>query len=144
MFRIVPYNKRPSGLFPHNFDDLFENFFDVNFADSIRNGSDFKVDMRETDNSYLIEADLPGVDKGSIDVDYENNYLTIKATRKSETNNTKDNFVRKERLYGEFRRSFYVDNVDEHGIDATFDNGVLSVILPKKHTGIYKKKINIR
>lgn len=144
MFRIVPYNKRPSGLFAHNFDDLFENFFDVNFADSIRNGSDFKVDMKETDNSYLIEADLPGVDKGSIDVDYENNYLTIKATRKSETNNAKDNFVRKERLYGEFRRSFYVDNIDEHGIDATFDNGVLSIVLPKKHAGIHKKKVNIR
>ncbi|GIM28905.1 18 kDa heat shock protein [Clostridium polyendosporum] len=143
MFRIVPYNKRSNGLLTHSFDDLFGNFFDVNFADSIRNGSDFRVDMKETDNSYLVEADLPGVEKGSIDIDYANNYLTIKAVRKSESENTTDNFIRQERLYGEFRRSFYVDNIDEFNIKAAFNNGVLSITLPKKHTGAYKKKIDI-
>ncbi|WML33143.1 Hsp20 family protein [Clostridium sp. OS1-26] len=78
----------------------------------------FRVDLKETENEYMVEADLPGINKEAIDVEYENNYLTISAKRE-ETIENKDNnnYVRRERSYGEFKRRFYIDNVDKEKID---------------------------
>ena len=91
----------------------------------------FKVDLKETDEDYLVEADLPGVKKEDITVKFQNNYLTISAKRDSSIENKKENFVRQERYYGEFNRSFYINNIDENNIDASFKDGVLKINLPK-------------
>lgn len=104
----------------------------------------FRVDLKENEENYIIEADLPGVKKESIDIDFENNYLVISAKREDALEEKKENFVRRERYYGEFKRSFYIDNVDEDKISATFKDGVLKIVLPKLNKGNdKKKKINI-
>jgi HSP20 family protein len=70
--------------------------------------------------------------------------LVISAKRDESIENKKDNYVRRERHYGEFKRAFYIDNVDEININASFTEGVLKVILPKLNKGIDKKqKIDI-
>jgi len=131
MFDMVPFKR--SRLFKKG-EDFFDNFFDEDFTMPMpfeKMGFSFKVDMKETDTSYVVEADLPGVAKEDVDIDYKNNYLTIKAKREEKIEEKKENFVRKERKYGEFKRMFYVDNVDEENIKATFTDGVLKVELPK-------------
>jgi HSP20 family protein len=147
MFEMIPFRKNNNGLRRRDdfFNSFIDNFFDndfimpMNFMDS-----NFKVDLKETEDSYLVEADLRGIPKEAIDIDYNNGYLTITAKRDDTVEDKKENYVRRERHYGEFKRSFYVDNVDESKIDASFKDGVLKVTLPKQEKGQNpKRKIDI-
>ncbi|WP_425059369.1 18 kDa heat shock protein [Sporomusa carbonis] len=131
MFGLVPFRKNlPTRDY---FNQLMHGFFDDDFLIPFGNmANGFRLDLRETENEYIVEADLPGVKKGDITLHYENQYLTISAKR-DETQEVKDeSYVRKERRYGQFQRSIYVDNVIEDKIDAKFNDGVLTVTLPKQ------------
>ncbi len=146
MFDIVPFRKnnvmtkKGFGL-----DDFFSDFLRDDFFSPMLAGSNsFKVDLKEDENNYTIDADLPGIKKEDISLEYDNNYLTISAKRDETVENKDDDFVRRERTYGEFKRSFYIDNIDENTVDASFTDGVLKVTLPKKEKGIQRKKIDIK
>ncbi|SHJ58759.1 heat shock protein Hsp18 [Tepidibacter formicigenes] len=147
MFDMVPFRKNNNSLTKRSdyLNHLFNNFFDDDFfAPTTTFGNSFKVDLKETEKEYIIEADLPGIKKEAINVDYENNYLTITAKREETLENRNDNYVRRERNYGEFKRRFYIDNVIEEKINASFNDGVLKITLPKlEKTSINKRKINI-
>ena len=91
-----------------------------------------KADVRETDEAYLVQAELPGINKEDVRLDYENNYLTISALRNDIFEDKCDNYLRQERYYGEISRRFYFDNVEKDQIQARFQNGVLDILLPKK------------
>lgn len=100
--------------------------------------------MKETDDKYLVEADLPGVKKEDINIEYDNGNLTISAKRDETLEDKNENYVRRERHYGEFRRSLYIRNVDEDKIDASFNDGVLKIVLPKLNKGNNNgRRINI-
>ncbi|AYD41356.1 Hsp20/alpha crystallin family protein [Clostridium fermenticellae] len=148
MFDMVPF-RRNNGLSKRgdDFEKLFDNFFNDSFFAPMNIsgfGKGFKVDLKETENNYQIEADLPGINKEAIEINYDDNYLTISAKRDNSVEDKQDNYVRRERTYGEFKRSFYVDNVDKNNINAEFKNGVLKVILPKLEKGKETKtKIDI-
>ncbi|TDT51895.1 heat shock protein Hsp18 [Fonticella tunisiensis] len=146
MFGMVPYGRnRGIPRRGNYFDDFFGNFFTEGLLPSFDfMNNNFRVDLRETDDAYMVEADLPGVSKDSIDIDYENNYLTISAKRKDIVEDKRDDYVRRERYFGELRRSFYMENVDESKITASFENGVLKVTLPKMNKGKGKRKIEIQ
>lgn len=102
------------------------------------------IDLKETDENYLVEADLPGINKESINVEFNNDHLTIGAKREDSLDDKNKNYVRRERHYGEFKRSFYIDNVDESNIYASFNNGVLKITLPKLNKGNdRRRKIDI-
>lgn len=147
MFDIVPWRKSNS---IQNRGDEFQNMVNSFFNDDFFNSvsvikNNFSVDLKEDDNNYIIEADLPGVNKKDIDISYKNGYLNISAKRESNLEEKKDNYVRQERSYGEFKRSFYIDNIAEDKIDASFDNGVLKINLPKLNKEINEtKKIEIK
>ena len=130
MFGIIPFKTNNSNDKGGSLDNFFGDFFDDSFL-SPMNMSKFNSDVRETENEYLISAELPGVDKKDIKLDYKNNYLVISAKRNEEHDDKKDNYIRKERSYGEFSRSFYFDNISEDKINAKFENGVLKITLPK-------------
>ncbi|MGI6712519.1 MAG: heat shock protein Hsp18 [Bacillota bacterium] len=141
MFDIVPFKK---GGWLSKGEDFFDNFFDKDFFATIpfeKMGFSFRVDLKETENAYQIEADLPGVNKDSINIEFKNNYLTISAKREEKIEEKTENYIRKERKYGELKRKFYVDDVDEDNIKAYFTDGVLKVELPKanKEKGSTKK-----
>ncbi len=92
-----------------------------------------KVDIYETDKAYVLNAELPGLTKDQIDIDVNDNTLTLKGEKKFEEKVEKDNYVRVERSYGNFSRSFVLsDDVDTEGITANYKEGVLEVTLPKK------------
>ena len=91
------------------------------------------VDIFETENELVLEADLPGVDQKSIDVRVENHTLTLEGERKFEKEDTGKGYHRIERGYGHFTRSFAVPQTfDTDNITAQYRNGVLTVTLPKR------------
>ena len=89
-----------------------------------------KTDIREEVNKYIMEIDLPGLKKEDILINYENGYLTIKAVKKVEL--TTEVYVRRERFYGEVKRSFYIGEKKESDIKANYENGILTISFPKE------------
>lgn len=104
------------------------------------------VDIVEKDKQYQITAELPGMDAGNIELKIANNTLTIKGEKKQEREENKENYHFSERRYGSFQRSFTVPaGTDADKIEASFKNGVLTVMLPKTGEAIKnEKKIAIR
>ncbi len=99
------------------------------------NASLMKTDVKETDKAYELDIDLPGFEKENVQIELNEGYLTINAHTKEEKEDKDENgtFLRKERFVGSCRRSFYVgDDVSEGDITAKFENGILSINVPKK------------
>ena len=118
-------------LMPKIFDDDFfrDDFFD---RKDRMNYNLMKTDIREDENSYLLEVDLPGYSKDDIKIDITDGYLTINAKVEKEDNDENKNYVRRERFTGEVSRSFYVgDNIKEEEVKANFKNGILTLEVPK-------------
>lgn len=90
------------------------------------------VDIFEDKDEVVIKVELPGIDQKDIDIKIEDNTLTIRGERKHDDSVKKENYHRIERFYGSFQRSFALpQNINQNGIKATCEKGVLSVILPK-------------
>ena len=94
----------------------------------------FKTDIRETDKAYILEADLPGFKKEDIKAEIKNGLLTISATHSSENENKDEgnNYIRRERSYGSYTRSFDLEGIRAEEITASYKDGVLSLTLPKE------------
>ena len=110
--------------------DFCENsFFD--FLPSKKNQFP-KVDISETKDSYLITAELPGIDEKNVDVTLDEKILSIKGDKKEEIEDEQSEFYSRERSYGIFQRDFEVpETIDENKIHASFSNGLLTVKMPK-------------
>ena len=120
-------------LMPRRDFDLFgDDFFKDDFFKGEKNNL-MKTDIKETDNSYILDIDLPGYKKEDIKVDITDGYLTINAKTSNEVNEEeKGKFVRRERFTGECTRSFYVgEDIKEEEIRASFKNGILNLEVPK-------------
>jgi HSP20 family protein len=90
------------------------------------------VDIHETDSAYILEADLPGMTREDISVSILDDRVTLKGTRKREAKHEEKGYRRYERAEGAFERSFRIDGgVDEAHVEARFENGVLTITLPK-------------
>ncbi len=110
------------------FGNAFDNFF------TTKDLSEFKTDIIDEGDHYLLEADLPGFDKKDIDINITENALTIKASRHSkvEEREEKNKIVHIERSYGSYMRQFDVSEIDTENIKAKYSDGVLKLELPKK------------
>ena len=122
MFELVPFVRRNNELRRRDFwdvDRVFDEFFNVPFFSGWET-KPLRADIRETDKEWLIDAELPGVDKKDIQIDLNDGYLTISATHNNEVKEEKENYIRRERTCGSYKRSFYVDNVKEDEIKAPY------------------------
>ncbi len=91
------------------------------------------VDIYETENALVVKADLPDVNEKDLDIQVENNILTIRGERKFERDVKEDNYLRVERAYGSFSRSFSLGNtVNTEAIKAEYRDGVLTLTIPKR------------
>ena len=99
-----------------------------------------KTDIREYQNKYIMEIDLPGLKKEDITINYENGYLTIKASKTIDLK--AEVYVRRERFFGEIKRSFFIGEKKEIDIKANYENGILTISFPKEDTP-KKEKQNI-
>ena len=114
---------------------LFNTFFD---APTAANGGGASgrwipaMDLVETDEHFVLKADLPGLSDEDVHIDVEDNVLTVSGERKSEHEDKREGYVRVERSYGSFRRSLTLpEGVDADAVSASFDRGVLEVRIPK-------------
>ena len=128
--KVANRNRQPRDLF----NSVLEDFMDLNEI------AGFKTDIKETEDEYKIEAELPGMDKEDIELELNNNYLTIKADNEEVIEEEKDNYIRKERKTGKYQRSFRLNNVNKDDIEAEYNNGILEINLPKLETEKDKKK----
>lgn len=89
-------------------------------------------DIEDIGKSYCLTADMPGFDKNDINIDVNDNVLTISASRKSENEDNSSGYLRRERSFGKITRSFNISNVQKGEIKASYKDGVLRLIMPKK------------
>ncbi len=127
-------------LIPRKFylDDFFDDFFPEKTVNSMR------CDIYEKDNNYHVVMDIPGFDKEDVNIECDNDYLTISASKSASKDEEKKHYIRRERSYGEYKRKFYVGDMDTDNIKAEFKNGTLNLVIPKKVPVSTKKKIEIK
>ena len=117
-------------------DHLFDEMVPFSwFRERAGNGFDLwspNTDMVETDDVYTITVDLPGISKNEVNITFKDNRLTISGERKKEEKEEKENYMRRERYFGSFVRSFTLPNaVKEDDIKAKYKDGVLTVTIKK-------------
>lgn len=150
VFKLVPnYRKNNVTRKQDIFEDFFENFLNDDFLAPLRTietkmTSGFRVDVLDNGDHYLIEADLPGFEKENVKIEYENKHLTITARKEVSEDINIENYIRRERQCGEYRRSFYIDNVRTDEIEAKFKNGVLKIRVNKEPEKKDSKEIEIK
>ena len=133
MFELRPFDHRSNHLNTYDpfreMEALERAFFGDRFG-----LAEFKTDIQDKGDSYLLEADLPGFRKEDIHIDLDGETMTIEAERHSE-HEEKDkagNYLRCERSYGSYRRSFDISGIEEGEISAEYTDGVLKLTMPKK------------
>lgn len=135
MTRINFQNKPASKSFNNLMDDFFatvpsilsDGFATPNYR------SFTPVNIKETENDYVLELMAPGFQKEDVRINLDNNTLTVSAEKKAEEENKNEKYIRKEFKYQSFNRSFTIDeNIDAENIVAKYLNGVLTLNLPKK------------
>ena len=125
----------PSRMF---LDDFFDDLDKPKKFDKM-----MKCDIYEKDNSYVIEMDMPGANKEDLSINLEKGYLTISFNSKREEKNDKKYIHRERHCYTSCSRQFYVGDVEESLINASFKDGILTITVPQKFEKETKKIINI-
>mgnify|MGYP004644492567 CR=1 FL=1 len=120
---ITRWDKFEKGL--DNFGVAVDNFFRP-----IYDGDLMRTDVKENDKEYVLEVEIPGYDKKDITVDINDGYLTVSAKKEEKSEEDKNGYIRQERT-SSCSRNYYVGDVDEDNIKAKYDNGVLTVNVPK-------------
>lgn len=128
MYGLTPFGRNAFDLFNlwNDLDkDMFSGSMSVNAC---------KTDIRDAGDKYVMESELPGFEKEDISLDINGDYLIISAERKFESEQKDDNnkYIRRERRFGSYKRSFDISDVDAEAITAQYKNGILSLELPKK------------
>lgn len=131
MLTITPYRKHNEANLYNPFREL-ENFERSLFAPETL--ASFRTDIEDAGDKLILSADLPGFKKEDIHVDIESDRLVITAERHSnyEKKDAKGNYLRCERSYGTYSRSFSLDGIDADNISASYQDGVLKLALPKQ------------
>ena len=131
MFELTPYERRHQRALFNPFRDM-ENF-EKNFWGDMA-ATDFKTDIKDNGKEYVLEAELPGFKKEDIHVAVKDNTLSITAERHSEfeQKEKKNSYLRCERSFGSYSRSFDVSGIDCANIKAAYKDGVLTLTLPKQ------------
>lgn len=133
MFELIPFERRGNRVSAYDpfrmLDEMERSFFGGNNHPAM---STFRTDVTDTGDAFVLDAELPGFKKEDIKIDIENDCLTISAERKVDEEEKQKNFIKRERFYGSFSRSFDVSGVNVDGIEAAYNDGILKLTMPKK------------
>lgn len=128
MFGMIPFDRRDDNLF-----DLFDNFEKKFLGNTNANLPAFRTDIRDLGDKFVLEAELPGFRKEDLSLDVKEGILTVTATHEDAQEKKDDKtYVRRERRYGSFSRAFDISGIDEGGITAQYEGGILTLTLPKQ------------
>jgi HSP20 family protein len=149
MFGLTPSFRKQNNITAGNniwdINSVFEEFFkEPFFQNSFVAGNAIKADIRENDKEYIVDAEIPGVNKEDIKLELRNDTLTISVEHKVDTEEKSENYLRRERKVGSFSRSFYVQNVKNDLVAAKYNNGILTVSLPKEEDKGKSSRIDIQ
>ena len=142
---LIKWQPKPMNVFD-DMDTMIHSFFNTDWNFPVRDTRNWSpaVDVKETDNLFILTADIPGLTKKDIKVNVADGKLSISGERTYETDQENDNYHYRERRFGTFDRSFKLpDTVDEEKISASFKIGILNVSLPK-HENILPKEREIK
>jgi len=146
---LIPFNRKNNNLTRTDtgFDSLYnmlDDFFNDSFAPSRNLLRDtFKIDIKETDKDYQIEAEIPGVKKEEIGLNVENDELCISVNRTEETNDESKNYIHRERRASSMSRRIRLANAALDEIKAKLEEGILTVTIPKYEKSANSRKIEI-
>ena len=128
MYAMTPFGKRDYDLFDM-FDDIDHSFFAP-----AAGGKRIRTDIRDEGDKLVMEAELPGFAKEDINIDITDDLLTLSAEHKTENEEKDKNgkYIRRERSYGSYKRSFDLTGIDASAVTAEYKSGILTLDLPKK------------
>ncbi len=130
MFKLTPFTNTPRRRDElSDFNNLIDDFFNAPFR-SLRHDT-FKLDVKEEDNQYIIEADLPGINRNEIKVSYDDQHLIIAIERDEEKEDKQENYLHRERQVCSMRRVINLPDVDKNHVKAKLEDGVLRVSAQK-------------
>ncbi len=141
MSDMIPFYNN-DGNNKNSFLNKIDDFFDDLWKRDSR--SSFNIDVKENDRGYCVEAELPGVKKEDVNLSYNNERLSITIQKNEHTEERKGKYIHQERRYGQMQRSLYIPDVDEKGINAKFENGLLIIDMPKSGDKPRSRKIDIQ
>ena len=142
MRTLVPLNNRRNNLSNTGMDDFY-TLFDSFFTTPRGSGGSFRLDVRENEKEYLVEADLPGIKKEEVEIDLDDGRLTIAVNREENVEDDRGNYVHRERRVSAMSRSLYLPEAQQEGVKAKLDNGVLAVTVAKADKRAVSRKIEI-
>lgn len=146
MSRLIPFNRRKNLLSDSGLDfyNMIDDFFSDNWPES-RGGTQatFRIDVKENEEGYVIDAELPGVEKNEISISLEENFLTIAVNREENVNEKKDNYIHRERRLSSMSRGVRLVDSKPDGIKAKLANGVLTISVEKQDKLSAVRKIEI-
>lgn len=148
MFGLVPYGRKNTLVGRNadvwNMDRVFDSFFrDPFFSGTPVAGGQIRTDIKETDKEYVFEAELPGVKKEDIFLELKDDVLTFGVDQNQEAEEERDGYLCRERRSGSMRRSFRVDKVADADVKASYQDGVLRIVLPKTEIVDTTRRIEI-
>lgn len=128
MYGMTPFTRNAFSLF-NALDELDKDFFSGSMTVNT-----CRTDIKDAGDKYIMESELPGFEKEDIKLDINGDYLVISAERKTEKDDSDENgkYIRRERTYGTYKRSFGISDVNSEEISAEYKNGILTINLPKK------------
>ena len=141
---LVKWTPKPMDI-SNEFDDMFRTVFHSDLKYPLKTKPNWKpeIDIKESDNLFQINTDLPGLTKKDIKVSLKGDQLTISGERKRISDNENDHYYYRERSVGKFNRSFNLpESINKDKIKASFKDGILSIEL-EKHEEIVPKEMEI-
>lgn len=119
------------------FSNLFEKKMETDIFDKVLGEFHYpQVDIKDKNDHYEIEIDVPGFSKDEITVEYKNHYLQIHGEKNQNKESTEEDghYIRKERTHSSFKREFYVGEIESKAIEGSFKDGLLMINVPKSKT----------
>ncbi len=146
MANLVPFNRGSRDLASADsvFNMIDDFFSDPWFERSRFSRDTFKVDIQETPEGYIIEAEMPGVRKDEVAIDLREGTLTIAVKREEKVDEKKRTYIHQERRCSAMSRSIYLGDADADGVKASLDNGMLSIDVPRQKKADHTKRIEIQ
>ena len=139
---LVKWTPRPRSLFD-DMDNMISDVFEKDWNFPVQSKSNWSpaVDVNESDSSFMLTADIPGLTKKEVNVNISNNVLSISGERQFENDKENGNYHYRERGFGSFNRTFNLpETVKEDNISASFKNGLLSITIPKHEVELPKER----